>query len=131
MLRAYITPSVVTRARCCCRRRCLIQDVFVILAWMLSAPLLTAEQQRHIIHHATAADPCALPGKGSNAGQMTPPANFTEGADSVGAQASVAAWLQEIEDWRTGCRAKLQLNGSVYQGALCWQPYPLRTVNAP
>lgn len=83
---------------CCC---CLFAS------WMLVAAL--AEDD------AAAADPCSLPGKGSNAAQLMPPHNFTEGANSVGAQASVEAWLQEIDGWRTGCRAKLQLNGSVYE----------------
>jgi hypothetical protein len=63
----------------------------------------------------TQVDPCALPGRGSNAGQLAPPDNFTAGADNVGARASVAAWLQTITAWRSGCRAKLQLNGSVYE----------------
>jgi hypothetical protein len=84
------------------------------VAWLLL--MAGAHDAAAIAATATAApDPCAFPGKGSNAGQLIPPANFTEGADSVGAEASVAAWRKELEDWRTSCRAKLQLNGSVYK----------------
>jgi hypothetical protein len=80
------------------------------VAWLLSAATTNAAQLGPPV-----VDPCALPGRGSNAGQLVPPANFTAGADSVGAQASVAVWLHAITAWRAGCRAKLHLNGSVYE----------------
>jgi hypothetical protein len=53
------------------------------------------------------ADPCAFPtaAAGSNAGQLTPPANSS----------LVAGWLAAITTWRDNCAAKLQLNGSVYR----------------
>lgn len=67
-------------------------------------------------------DPCAVPKQlGGARDQLRPPAVLNTSATAAELAATVALWRDTLGKWRSGCRAQLQLNDSVYEiPALKW-----------